>query len=50
VAETYRKYSEKLARLNHINREIEEIMRDWRRANLVPIPSWLKKKKTPDRG
>lgn len=50
AAESYRKYSEKLARLNHINREIEEIMRDWRRANLAPIPSWLKKKKTPDRG
>jgi hypothetical protein len=49
AAESYRKYSEKLARLNHINREIEEILRDWRRANLAPIPQWLKKKKTPAR-
>jgi hypothetical protein len=45
LTETYKSFSERLARLNQVNREIEDILRDWRRTNLMPIPPWLKKKR-----
>ena len=45
LAESYKAYWERLARLNKINREIDTLLRIHQKNNLVSIPLWLKKKK-----
>lgn len=46
LAESYKAYWERLARLNKINREIDTLLRIHQKNNLVSIPLWLSKKKS----
>ena len=45
LANSYRTYNEKLARLNKINKQIDTLLREKQKSNLVSIPKWIKKKK-----
>ena len=46
LANNFKAYWERLARLNKINREVDTLLRLHQKNNLVPIPLWLKKKKS----
>ena len=45
LANTYKIYNEKLARLNKINKEIDKLLRENQKDKLVNIPKWIKEKK-----
>lgn len=42
----YKSYNERLAQLNKINKKIDVILRHCQKKNLIPIPLWIKKKKS----
>jgi len=46
LAENFKGYWERLARLNKINKEIDTLLRIHQKDNLITIPLWLKKKKS----
>lgn len=50
LVERFKNYTVKLAKLNKINREIDTLLRIHQKNNLVPIPLWLKKKKSRKKG
>ena len=45
LAESYKNYGKRLARVNQINKEIDIILRQYQKDRLVPLPLWLKTKK-----
>ena len=46
LADSHHTFSERLAHLNKISKEIDILLRTHQKNNLIPIPLWLKKKKT----
>ncbi len=45
LAITYKRYNEMLANINKINRQIDTLLRENQRQNLISIPKWIKEKK-----
>lgn len=42
----YKTYNERLAQINKINKQIDKILREEQKKNLIAIPLWIKKKKS----